>query len=531
MATFEIEANGKVYEIEAPDQASAVKAFQSFSGAAPAAAGPDMQAQIKDMLAKSNIHKQPSLGDTLNAFQTGAHQGMTLGFGDEINAGLQAVPRAIGSAVAGNGFDLSKAYGEGLDATQSYIDERTSKAPTAAMLGELTGGVATGGTLAKGGLTLMKPAMSVPSAIVRGGAEGSLYGGVSGFGNSDANNLGDRAADAMDGALWGAATGGTMGGAAAKAGGAGSRAVAPTVDELKVAAGALYDKAGKSGVTFSRPEVKQIGDEIAAEVMTQGIDPTLHPRATAALKRITDAGATGMTVKDAQTMRRVLAAAAKDPMNPDEQRIASIMIDKFDDMVAAKTPDLAEARKLYHTAKKGELIETAIELAHSRAGQYSQSGMENALRTEFRHIQRQIIKGQLKGLTTDEIAAINKVADGGTLDNIARWVGKAAPTGAVSFMAGGGVPFMIGNAMGGPAVGAAAAGGTMATGMAGKAAAEALTKRNAIAAALVARNGGVPAPKTKLSPKQLAVARALIAAGAADGGQLPFELGQRALAE
>jgi len=480
----------------------------------------EMFERFKEVAAPLSPHNQPSLGDILGAFQTGAHQGMTLGFGDEINAGLGAVPRALVDALTGEGFDVGRAYGEGLDATKAYIDERTSKAPTAALIGELTGGAATGGTLAKGGLTLMKPGMSVPGAVARGGAEGAAYGGVSGLGNSEADNLADRAWEGIEGSLWGAATGGVLGGAGAKASGAGTKAAVPTVDDLKTRAGALYDKAESSGVTFSRPEVKTIGDDITAEVMSEGIDPTLHPRATAALKRLTDAGTTGMTVKDAQTMRRVIAAAAKDPMNPDEQRIASIMLDRFDDMVASKAPDLAEARKLYHTAKKGELIETAIELAQSRAGQYSQSGMENALRTEFRHLQREIIKGRLKGLSPAEIDAINKVADGGTLDNLARYVGKLAPTGAMSFMAGGGVPFMIGNAIGGPAVGAAASGATMATGLGARSAASAMTQNNALAAALLARNGGVPVPRAQMTPKQLAIARALVAAGGNEAGKM-----------
>lgn len=497
-----------------------VRAFQPPAADAKKA----MYERFEKVAAPLSPHNQPSLGDTLGAFQTGAHQGMTLGFGDEINAGLGAVPLALVDALTGKDFDVGRAYGEGLNTTKGYIDERTSKAPTAALLGELTGGVATGGALAKGGLTLMKPGMSVPGAVVRGGAEGAAYGGVSGFGNSDADNLMERGGDALEGAYMGAGTGGVLSGVGSRLSGAGTRAPVPTVDDLKASAGALYDKAEASGVTFSRPEVKTIADDITADVIAAGIDPTLHPRATAALKRLSDAGATGMTVKDAQTMRRVIAAAAKDPMNPDEQRIASIMIDRFDDMVAGKAPDLAEARKLYHTAKKGELIETAIELAQSRAGQYSQSGMENALRTEFRHLQREIIKGRLKGLSPAEIDAINKVANGGALDNLARYVGKLAPTGAVSFMAGGGIPFMIGNAVGGPAVGAAASGATMATGLGARAAAEALTSKNALGAALLARNGGVSATKMQMTPRQLAIARALVAGGAGDGGQLPFEM-------
>jgi len=493
-------------------------------GQAPASPMSPGSEQFNELAGWASPHNQPSFGDNIEALQAKIPQGITFGFADEMNAGVQTVPRVIGQMLRGQPADFGKAYGEGLEDTRAYIDERANKAPNAALIGELLGGAMTGSTLMKAGLTLMKPGASLPGAVLRGGTEGAAYGGVSGFGNSEATDLTGRFGDALEGAYWGAGTGSLLSGASAVGSGVGKKAAVPTVDELKDEARALYKQADASGVTFDKGEVKQAADDIAAKVLSEGIDPTLHPRATAALKRLQEAGATGMTIKDAQTMRRVLAAAAKDPMNPDEQRIAKIMIDKFDDMVSSKSPELAKAREIYRTAKKGELIETAIELAKSRANQFSQSGMENALRTEFRYLQRQIIKGQLKGLTQAEVDAINKVADGGTLDNIARYVGKAAPTGAVSFMAGGGVPFMAGNAIGGPGVGAAASGATMATGLAGRAAAEALTKRNALAAALTARNGGVAVPKARMTPQQMAIAQALIAAGGTQGDQVPFRL-------
>lgn len=461
--------------------------------------------------------------DFSNAFRTGATEGMTLGFADELGAGVEAPVRAIGDLFTGRGFDLGRAYDEGLTDTRALMEKQKAINPVAAMAGDVTGSLVTGGGLAKGGITLMNGAKSLPGLIGRGAAEGAIYGGVSGFGRSE-GDLEDRGRDAA----WGAGIGGLMGGGVSGVAGAlasrAAKAAVPTVDELKGQARTLYDQAEASGVTFAKGEVRQAADDIAAKVLSEGIDPTLHPRATAALKRLGEAAATGMTVKNAQTMRRILAAAAKDPMNPDEQRIASMMIEKFDDMVAAKTPELAQARGIYHQAKKGELIEQTIELAKSRAGQYGNGGMENALRTEFRGLQRKLIKGQLKGLSPEEVAAINKVADGGPLENIARWVGKAAPTGIVSAGLGSGVPFALGTALSGgnPAIGAAASGTVMGAGLAGRSAAEALTARNAVAAALLARNGGVRAGSAARSPSQQAVLRALIAAGGNESGQIPM---------
>jgi hypothetical protein len=101
-----------------------------------------------------------------------------------------------------------------------------------------------------------------------------------------------------------------------------------------------------------------------------------------------------------------------------------------------------------------------------------------------------------------------------------RLVGKLAPTGVVSFGAGAGVPFMVGNAMGGPAVGAAAAGATMGAGILGRNAATAMTSRNARIAAELARNGG-QAVQGMLTPQQQAIAQALIAGGGNQMGRVP----------
>lgn len=512
MAIFEIEANGKTYEVDAPDQAAAVAAFQThIGGAATEPAKADRIPIISD------------IADFSNAFQAGATEGMTLGFADELNAGAQAPFRAIGDAIGGKGFDLGKAYDDGLKDTRGYVEEQKAKNPAAAVAGDITGSLVTGGTLAKGGVTLMNGAKSLPGLVGRGAVEGAAYGGVSGFGRSEGDSLEDRGRDAAWGAGFGGVAGGGLTGVAGALASRAAKAAVPTVEDLKSQAGALYDQARGSGFIFTTPEVAKVADDIAAKAISEGLDPTLHPGATAALKRLQDAKDKGMTVGDAQTMRRILAAAAKDPMNPDQARIAGQMIDQFDQFTAT-VPELAQANAIYHQAKKGELIEQAIELAQARAGQYSNGGMENALRTEFRNLQRQIIRGQLKGLSQEEIDAITKVAEGGPIENLARWVGKAAPTGIVSAGMGTGVPFAIGTTLSGgnPAVGAVAAGATMGAGIAGRSAAEAMTVGNATKAALLARSGGKAIPRGQLAGPNREVLRALIAAGGNEGAEVPF---------
>jgi len=483
------------------------------------------------------------INDFSNSFRTGVTQGMTLGFADELQAGVEAPFRAIGDTFSGKGFDLGRSFNEGLDNVRGVTADMTAKNEGAALAGDVLGSVITGGGLAGKGLTLMKAAKpTVASMATRGAIEGAGYGAVSGFGRSEGDSIEARGRDALTGAMWGAGAGGAIGGVAGKlASNAAAKAV-PTVQDLKKQAGDLYTKASERGFMFGQPQVKSVSDDIARLAAEEGLDPTLHPGATAALKRLQQFASptksatdwngdiisvpnTGakMSVDEAKTIRRILAAAGKDYTNPDQSRIAGKMLDKFDDFLEAGAPELKDARGLYSQAKKGELIEKTIELAGSRAGQFSGSGYENALRTEFRALERKIIEGQIKGLSQEEIDAISKVARGGPIENVMRYVGKLAPTGVVSFGAGAGVPFMVGNAVGGPGMGAAAAGATMGAGFLGRSAATALTKGNAVRAALLARSGGV-APAATIPGPTSKVMQALIAAGGNEASRIPLEI-------
>src|SRR5690606_23591334 len=87
-------------------------------------------------------------------------------------------------------------------------------------------------------------------------------------------------------------------------------------------------------------------------------------------------------------------------------------------------PEIEKADDLYWRGKTGEMIDKLGQLAMSRAGQYSQSGIENALRAEFRLLERQIIKGRVKGLPEELVEQISKVAQGDSLQDAARWVSK-----------------------------------------------------------------------------------------------------------
>ena len=268
----------------------------------------------------------------------------------------------------------------------------------------------------------------------------------------------------------------------------------PDVDALKSQAGDLYNAARAQGATATPAQVSAIGDDLMSTLRSEGlITPKgnmagSYPRVSDAIKLVDDYRGAPMTPTEMLQVRKAFQAAARSA-DPVEARIGTILIRQFDDFTSPLAPQIAEANQIYRRAMQGDLIETTIELAGSRAGQFSGSGFENALRTEFRALERKVIKGQLK-VTPDEEALISRIAQGGFAENLARDIGKAAPRGVVSSGIAGGVPFAIGTSIGGPALGAALGAGTLAAGEVGRRIATSLQGRNAGLLSALARSGG-----------------------------------------
>jgi hypothetical protein len=126
----------------------------------------------------------------------------------------------------------------------------------------------------------------------------------------------------------------------------------------------------------------------------------------------------GELLRIRDTIRDIAATPARG------QGIALDMLDRFNDYAYQVYPDLQVADDLWWKGKTGELVEKLGKLATSRAGQYSQSGMENALRAEFRALERQIIKGKVKGIAPELVEQISKVAQGDNLQDAARWLSR-----------------------------------------------------------------------------------------------------------
>lgn len=463
-----------------------------------------------------------SAGETLADATTSLAPGMMAKFSDEIFAAgmtpFEMARGAIRGQDEGKGFGerLSDSYSRALQFNRDYEKRAAERSPIASTAGELVGGTVMGGGLAKQGVTLLNVAKpTIPHMVAAGAAEGAAYGGLYGAGSGE--NMQERIEQAAKGAGFGALTGGAFGVVGAMGAKRAASKAVPTVDDIRAQADAVYDAADKAGVVLSPYKVDLVAKDIYGTAIGEGFHPSLHPKAMAAFKEIDNLSGQPVSFKTMDQMRRLLKSAASSN-EADERRIASIMIEKLDDhlgdlrqtdVIGGNARDAAnaivKARDLWGKMRKGETIENLIERATTRAGQYSQSGMENALRTEFRQLSMNAKK--MRGFSKEEQAAIKKVARGGPLENALRLVGKFAPRGVVSGLAALGT---------GATYGAGAGAALMAAGEIGKRSASAMTKNSARAASELMRGGR---PQVQAIP---AFRQALIdAALAAEATQIP----------
>lgn len=376
------------------------------------------------------------------------------------------------------------------DRLQHYRDQEegmsTGAQVSADIAGLLVPGAGVAGLAAKAPLGLVG---RMGAAGLTGAGLGGVYGFMEGEGSAE-----DRMADAKQAAtvsglisaavpvLGKAVEGVWKRGAASKANRAVTEATEST-DGLLARAGGLYDDARRFGTVADGGITTQIADDANRTLSREGmITPkgavAEAPKVRHAYQMLQDFAGEQMNPEQMQTVRKSLQSAARSA-DASEARVGTILIKQFDDAIEPLAPQFKEANALYRRAMKSEKIQEVIDLAGNKAGQYTGSGFENALRSEFRALNKRIIKGTEKGWTADEKAMISRIANGGTVENIARDLGKAAPRGVVSTGLAGGVPFMIGNAIGGPALGGALAAGSVAAGEIGRRTATRMQTKNA----------------------------------------------------
>lgn len=521
MPRFEIEANGKRYEVEAPDAATAASAIQGM--AAPASA-PEAPQSNPVMDAIGNFGKGAA------SSVVGGLQGLTMGAYDEIASALGTPVKAAERLITGqdsiNGAgDIGGFLGRSFDATrqgqQALTEQAYEQAPAAFIAGDLAGSMALGsGMAAQGGSLLGNVARpTIANMATRGGVEGGLTGFGTGFNTAQNDALADRLINGVTGGAAGTVLGALTGGVAGGYAGRVQNAAVPSSQALQDGAGQLYDGMRASGLAVPAADFDGLANRVFGIAQSQNVvlptgatNPT-YAALSGPLQVLEAYRGRDVPIDQLLAIRTNIRDAAANP-EPGVSRIGMKMLDEFNDHLYRVAPELEQADDLYWRGKTGELIDKMGELASSRSGQYSQSGMENALRAEARLIERQIIRGKLKGLPPELVTQIKGIAQGDGVQDFARWVSKFGVQNPVTSLTGLGVGLGTGSVI--PAL------GIWGTAQGAGAVARALALEKYAAASAIARNGGaLPA-----SPQIPSIAAALAQASGQQGANVPGVVSQ-----
>lgn len=273
-----------------------------------------------------------------------------------------------------------------------------------------------------------------------------------------------------------------------------ANAAVPTTQQLRDQAGQIYRQAEARGVTADPAQTQDLADAMRMTLARDGrVSPTgriseVYPKAREGMQLIDDYAGQPMSPTQLQTARAVIADGLASA-DRSERRIAGNLLDTFDNWAQPLAPELPQARDIASRYLTAEKLEQARELAGSRAGQFTGSGFENALRTEYRALDRAAIKGSQR-FSDDVTGAIEDVSRGTPYSNTMRAIGRFAPTGPVSAGLGIGGPATLGAYLGGPAGAVALGGGAALVSGGARQLATRAGINNATRAEMIARNGG-----------------------------------------
>jgi hypothetical protein len=464
-----------------------------------------------------------SAGEAVSDFgSTLKNQGLSFNLGDEafgaLNTPVEMAVRAYTGEDAGKGIGerISGAYTAGRDWRREQDEAARKRSPIASTVGEIAGGMLTGGGAAKAGMTLLNAGKAtIPGMVARGAGEGAAYGAVHGFGSGE--GLDDSIDQAVMGGAVGTVTGGGVGALAGKMAQSTASKAIPTRDAVTRRSDSLYKAAKSSGVTLNPATSARLADEIKVALDGAAFHPRIHPKVAAAFDEVVGEAGNPLDLQRVDHLRRIAGAAAKSN-EADERRVASAMIDKMDDFADALTPAdvsgsnpasavgyLKEARRLWSIKRKDEMIADALERAERRAASTGSGGnVDNAIRQNIRSILDNPKK--VRGFSKEERALMERIVRGGAGQNTLRLIGKLSPQGN-GLMAALGLGATVAN----PVMAAAPAAGLMA-----KSIADRITPANVARLSGVVRSGG-RTPTPQLTGPQEAMIRALLTGSSQQG--------------
>lgn len=464
MPTFELEHNGKTYEVEAPDQNAALSAFGQMTGPAPRA------------------------GDQSAAVGRGLINGIPVA-GPYLLGGLNRVAAGVRS------LQNDTKFSDELRNVEGFSDATAEANPGSTLAGEVAGGViGTAPIVAAAPAAFGAGAAALPMRMGAAALTGAGLGGA----DAAARSGGDPAST-----LQGAELGLGLGAAGPLVASGVGKVVGtlagrlrpgvepPTVADIRGAANQAYQAADDAGVRIAPESFSDAVKRVAASMQEKGLDKTITPKSMAAIGRLEEAVGTAPTLRDVDTLRQVASGAAG-ALEKSDARIGSKIVTALDDYVGGLKPSdvlagdpeagaraLTDARSLWTQASKAERVADAIRTAQRRAETSGSGGnVDNAIRQNFRKLIEQ--PKLSRGFSEAEKEAMDAVISDSGGQKVLRALGKVAPGGnGIATMANMGAiaanPLMVI-----PSVGA----------MGAKALSDGATLQKAKLVELMIRNGG-----------------------------------------
>lgn len=367
-------------------------------------------------------------GTGLEAALIGARQGVTLGFGDEINAAVRAAGDYIGNPLkAGDGVPFSEAYDKRLAHERGLLEQTRAENPVATTAGEIGGAM-----LIPGGAT---QATTVAGAAARGALSAGAFGAASGFANEE-GGFTERAKGARDGLMWGALFGGSAAGAItigtkAFRNVASAAARRPTVDRLREAKNLAYRAVDESGERFSPDDLASMTTRARAAIeeganYVEEVDA--QTRAALTILDNVSKRPQGLTIGQLDGVRQNLWKRAN--AAPDETGVLDA-INAIDELIESRagTSELMDAARLANRQyKKSQLLEMAFKKAED---QTASTGSGGNILNKYKQAVTAIVNDpkRAKWFAPEELAVMQQVIDGSVGENVLRRVGKLSPSG------------------------------------------------------------------------------------------------------
>ena len=213
-----------------------------------------------------------------------------------------------------------------------------------------------------------------------------------------------------------------------------------TQEQLAEESSRLFAKAKESGVLLDSQKFVTDMDRIGRNLREEGYTAKAYPKIASALDEL-QSRTTPKDFVELQSLRKMIKGAQASA-DPAERRLASILVDEFDDYII-KAPDSAviggskeaistwkEARTIYGRLKKAEVFEDMLANAELDKSKFVASGEENSMAQQLRQLAKNDKKMRL--FTKEEQEAITNAAKGGTVQNLLKFYGRFAPTGPIT---------------------------------------------------------------------------------------------------